>query len=78
MATKLMANTTFPSCDGPTETLMHLFFTCPFNKICSERLGNRWNTNLEICQMLVLAGFNLEGKVFLRSFFFLHVGTFGS
>lgn len=42
-------------CGGPRETLLHLFFICPFSKMCWERLGIRWNTNLKICQMQVLA-----------------------
>ncbi len=36
-------------CGGPRETLIHLFFTCPFSKLCWERLS--WNRNLEISQM---------------------------
>lgn len=44
-------------CEDPRETLMHLFFICPFSK--------SWNTNLKICQMMVLARLQFRGKGFL-------------
>ncbi len=42
-------------CDGPRETLLDLFFSCPFSRSCWDRLRIRWNSNLGIYQMLVLA-----------------------
>lgn len=64
-------------CVGSRETLYHLFFDCPFSKQCWQHLGIRWNTSLNICQMMVLARVLFKPRALWR-YFLLPAGTYGS
>lgn len=51
-----------------TETMLHLFFLCPFSTVCWNSLGISWDTNLNLDNMLVAAKANYSGYCFFEKF----------
>lgn len=51
-----------------TETLVHLFFCCPFSVACWNYIGISWDSSLNLENMLLLAKALYLGKCFMEKF----------
>lgn len=50
------------------ETILHLFFTCRFSKLCWQRLGIQWSNSLDTVDLLTHARRNFGNDFFMEIF----------
>uniref|UniRef100_A0A0D3H4S1 Reverse transcriptase zinc-binding domain-containing protein n=1 Tax=Oryza barthii TaxID=65489 RepID=A0A0D3H4S1_9ORYZ len=51
-----------------TETLMHVFFQCPFSVSCWNHLGILWDTSLRLANMIMKAKHGYSEQCFMEKF----------